>query len=134
MTVTREPSDVARLIKDRAAAKFAARFPELLVALELPADWTLESGPVLVIADDGDPMSMWPVATSPTIRGTSWTSGRNRTYAHAALGWLLSEHIPGIASVLPGTGVLDARDKDTGGDLASFTVLPRVKPVKTVTP
>lgn len=119
---------------DRAVVKFAARFPELTVALELPADWELGSDPVLVIADDGDPLQMWPVATSPTIRVTSWTSGRNRTYAHAALGWLLSEHIPGIAAVLPGTGVLDARDEDTRGDLASFTVLTRVKPVKTVTP
>jgi hypothetical protein len=134
VTVTREPVDVPRLIKDRAEVQFAVRFPELTVALELPSTWELGSDPVLVIADDGDPLGSWPVATSPTIRVTSWTSGRDRTYAHAALGWLLSTHIPGIASVLPGTGVLDARDKATQGDLASFTVLTRVKPVKTVTP
>jgi hypothetical protein len=123
----RQPIDVARVIKDWLKADLASRFPELLVVLELPSTWTLGSGPVLVIADVGGPMPMWPAATSPTIRGTSWTSGRNRTYVHAALGRLLSAHIPGIAAILPGTGVLDARDTKTRGDLASFTVRARAR-------
>ena len=123
----REPVDVARIIKDWLKADLATRFPELKVALELPADWSLGSNPVLVIADDGDPLGMWPVATSPTIRGTSWTSGRDRTYVHAALGRLLTARIPGIAAILPGTGVLDARDSKTRGDLSSFTVRARAR-------
>jgi hypothetical protein len=123
----REPVDVARLLKDWLKADLATRFPVLSVRLELPSDWTLGSDPVLVVADDGGPLDIWPVATSPTIRVTSWTSGRNRTYVHAALARLLSVSIPGVAAVLPGTGVLEARDSKTRGDLASFTVLTRVR-------
>lgn len=123
----REPVDVARVLKDWLKADLAARFPELSVTLELPADWSLGSNPVLVVADDGDTMSMWPAATSPTIRVTSWTSGRDRTYVHAALSRLLTVSVPGIAAVLPGTGVLEARDSRTRGDLASFTVRARAR-------
>lgn len=123
----REPVDVARLIKDWLKADLAERFPDLTVALELPADWSLGSPPVLVVTDDGDPLGMWPVAMSPTIRVTSWTSGRDRTYVHAALSRLLTARIPGIAALLPGTGVLDARDSKTKGDLASFTARARAR-------
>lgn len=129
----REPVDVARLVKDWLSNDLAARFPALSVRLELPPDWTLGSPPVLLVADDGAPMGMWPAATMPTIRVTSWTSGRETRYAYAALGRLLTAHIPGVASVLPGTGVLEARDSKTNGDLASFTVLTRVRTAKTPT-
>jgi hypothetical protein len=124
---SREPIDVARIIKDWLKADMATRFPALSVTLELPSDWTLGSNPVLVVADDGDPLVVWPAATSPTIRVTSWTSGRDRTYVHAALARLLSVPVPGIAAVLPGTGVLEARDAKTRGDLASFTVRARAR-------
>ncbi len=125
--VTREPVDVVRLLKDWLKADMAAHFPELSVALELPSDWALGSGPVLVLADDGGPLDDWPVATSPTIRGTSWTSGREPKYAYRAMSRLLTARIPGVAAVLPGAGFLEARDKATGGDLCSFTVLTRVR-------
>lgn len=123
----REPVDVKQVIKDWLKADLATRFPELSVVLELPSDWSLGSDPVLVVADDGDPMGMWPVATSPTIRVTSWTSGSDRTYVHAALPRLLTQRIPGITAILPGTGFLDARDPKTKGDLASFTVRARAR-------
>lgn len=125
----REPVDVARIIKDWLKADLAAQFPDLSVALELPSTWTLGSDPVLVVADDGDPMGMWPVATSPTIRVTSWTSGRNRTYVHKALARLLTQRIPGLGGkkLLPGAGILEARDSKTKGDLASFTVRARAR-------
>lgn len=122
-----EPVDVARIIKDWLKVDLAERFPDLAVVLELPSKWTLGSKPVLVVAADGDPLSVWPVATSPTIRVTSWTSGRDLTYVHAALARLLTQRIPGIAAVLPGTGVLEARDGNTKGDLASFTVRTRAR-------
>ncbi len=125
--MTREPVDVARLVKDWLKADLAARFPELTVSLELPASWKLGDDPVLLIADDGGPMDMWPAATAPTIRGTSWTSGREPKYAYAAMARLLTARIPGIAAVLPGAGFLEARDKPTGGDLTSFTVLTRAR-------
>lgn len=125
--VDREPVDVARIIKDWLKTDLASRFPTLKVVLELPADWTLGSGPVLLVADDGDPLEIWPAGTSPTIRVTSWTSGRDRTYIHAALARLLTARIPDIAAVLPGTGVLEARDETTRGDLASITVRARAR-------
>lgn len=124
----REPVDVALLIKDWLKQELAARFPELSVQLTLPADWSVGSAPVLVIADDGDPLGMYPAATSPTIRGTVWTSGREPKYVAAAMAALLSKRIAGIAAVLPGTLMLDAgRDSKNGGDLSSFTVRTRAR-------
>lgn len=122
-----EPKDVVRVVKDWLKADLAATFPSLTVTLELPSGWALGSDPVLVLADDGSPMNLWPAATSPTIRVTSWTSGRDRTYVHRALARLLTARIPGIAALLPGAGVVDARDPQTGGDLSSFTVRARAR-------
>lgn len=127
MSDDREPQDVKRVVKDWLKADLAVRFPELLVTLELPKDWTLGSGPVLLVADDGDPLLMWPVATSPTIRVTSWTSGVERKYAHAAMTRLLTVPVPGLAKIKKGTGPLDARDPKTKGDLTSFTVRARAR-------
>lgn len=123
---TFEPVDVASLVKNWLKADLAGRFPELTVALELPAKWKLGDDPVLVIADDGGPLDMWPAATAPTIRVTSWTSGRETKYAYAVMARLLTARIPGVAAVVPGAGFLEDRDSKTGGDLASFTVLTRV--------
>lgn len=125
--MTREPVDVARLVKDWLKTDLAARFPELSVRLELPATWAVGSTPVLVVADDGSTLDMWPAATDPTIRVTSWTSGRKPEYAYAAMSRLLTARIPGVAAILPGTGFLEARDSKNGGDLVSFTVLTRVR-------
>jgi len=124
-----EPVDVAKLVKDWLKADLATSFPELSVRLELPARWSALNGsdPVLLVADDGGPMGMWPAATAPTIRVTSWTAGRDTQYAYAAMGRLLSARVPGIAAILPGTGFLEARDSTTGGDLMSFTVRTRVR-------
>lgn len=129
LPAVREPVDVARLIKDwlKADADLAARFPELSFALELPADWTLDSDPVLVIADDGSTLDMWPAATDPTIRVTSWTAGRETKYAYAAMARLLTARVPGVAAILPGAAFLEARDKRTAGDLISFTVRTRAR-------
>ena len=123
----REPVDVALVVKDWLKAELAARFPDVSVRLELPHDWALGSQPVLVVADDGGPVNLWPVATSPQIRVTSWTSGRDRTIIHAAMGAILSSPIPGVAAILPGTSIIEARDSKTGGDLASFTVRARAR-------
>lgn len=122
-----EPKDVVRLVKDWLKADLADTFPSLTVTLELPSGWALGSDPVLVLADDGSPLDLWPAATSPTIRVTSWTSGRDRTYVHKALARLLTARIAGIAALLPGAGVVDARDPQTGGDLSSFTVRARAR-------
>ena len=52
--------------------------------------------------------------------------GRDRTHAHWAMAQLLGRVIP-VLLVLPGTGVLDARDPKTRADLASFTVRTRMR-------
>lgn len=127
LPAVREPVDVARLIKDWLKDDLGARFPELSVRLELPADWTLDSDPVLLVADDGSTLDMWPAATDPTIRVTSWTAGRETKYAYAAMVRLLTARVPGVAAILPGAAFLEARDKRTGGDLISFTVLTRAR-------
>lgn len=122
-----EPVDVARLIKDWLKTDLASRFPTLSVRLELPSTWKLGDNPVLVVADDGATMGMWPTATDPTIRCTSWTSGRDTSFAYAAMSRLLSARIEGVAAVRPATAFLEARDSSTGGDLVSFTVSTRVR-------
>lgn len=126
MTTLRTPADVAQLIKDELKQRAAVAHPDLRVVLEVPSDWSLGSGPVLLVADDGGPVH-YPIATYPTIRVTSWTSGRDRTYAHWALAQLLGTRFAGVSAILPGTGVLETRDSKTRGDLASFTVLARVR-------
>lgn len=129
--VEREAIDVPDVLCDWLALpeQLGTRFPELLVRLELPADWAPHvSPPVLLVEDDGDPMLLpVRVGTTPTQRVTSWTTGRDRRYIHAAMSLLLTRPIPRIAKLLPGTGVLDARDPTTGGDLASITVRARAR-------
>ena len=120
------PVDGAQIIKDWLKTRAAADHPDLRVVIELP-DWKFGAGPILVVADDSGPMDIWPVATSPQIRVTSWTSGRDRTYVNWAMAQLLGQVIPGVACVLPGTGILDARDPKTRADLASFTVRTRLR-------
>lgn len=123
--MTFEPVDVARLVKECLKTDLAGRFPELLVRLELPSNWKLGSPPVLIVANDGGPMSK--ALNSPATRVTSWTSGRDLTYVCAATGRLLAGRIPGLAAILPGSGILEARDKSTGGDLASVIVQARAR-------
>ncbi|EFG75247.1 hypothetical protein HMPREF0591_4810 [Mycobacterium parascrofulaceum ATCC BAA-614] len=125
MTFT--PVDVPQLIKDCLKNDLPPDFPELSVVLEFPADWTLGSDPVLVIADDGG--TVWKASTTTAIRMTSWTSGRDRTYVHAAVARLLAGKIPGVAAIVPGSvsGVLESRDESTGGDLASVIVRARAR-------
>lgn len=125
----REARDVPDIVQTWLGPEMAPRFPELDVVLSLPPGWELhKSRPCIVVEDDGDPMGLpVEVGTTPTTRLTSWTTGRDRRYIHAAMALLLTKPIPGLAKVLPGTGVLDARDPTTGGDLASITVRVRAR-------
>lgn len=122
-TVAVQPTDAAPLIK----AWLKPLVPGVTVRLEHDEDWGLGSAPELVIFDDGGPMNQWPINTSPTIRVTSWTTGRDVSIINRVLGLMLCTPIPGIANVLPGTAVLETRDSKTGADLASFTVRTRVR-------
>lgn len=122
----REPQDAAQIVKDWLKAQMAADFPELTVTLEL-GGWKLGDAPKLVVFDDSGPTDMWPVATSPTIRVTTWTSGRERKYVNRAIGLLLGKPVPGVAAILSGTSIVDGRDSRNDGDLASFTVRTRLR-------
>ncbi|UAJ16188.1 tail terminator [Gordonia phage Malibo] len=124
-----QPADAAQLVKDWLKPVVATRFPSVAVRLEHDDNWALGSDPELVVFDDSGPLDQWPVNTRPTIRVTSWTTGRDLQYIHHALGLMLCNRIPGIASVLPGTAVLETRDSKTGADLASFTVRTRVRTI-----
>jgi hypothetical protein len=121
------PVDAAQLIKDWLVLTLAPVFPELAIRLEHHQDWELGDGPELVVFDDSGPLDQWPVATRPTIRITTWTTGRDVSIANHVLGLMLCTPIPGIAQVLPGTAVIETRDPATGADLASFTVRTRVR-------
>ncbi|WP_336793014.1 hypothetical protein [Gordonia malaquae] len=127
MTI-RQPADPAQTIKDWLAVELPKIWPQVRVVLELPDDWELGADPVLVVADDAGPV-VWPILTAHTIRIYSMTTGRDTEYVRRALGLLLSQKVPGIASILPGTSVIEARDKRTRGDLASATVRVRARTV-----
>lgn len=124
-----EPSDALKPVKAFLIDQFAAAgAPFNTVRVALNADWEPGGGPQLVLFDDGGPME-WPIDTRVTVRATVWSTGRDlsRTIAHRAIGLLLSKPIPGVAQVLPGMNVMDARDSKTLAELATFTVRTRVR-------
>lgn len=121
----RTPIDTAQIIKDWLSAELAPIWPNLTVALENEG-WAFGDAPLLVVADDGGSMQ-WPVATKTTARIFSMTTGRDTEIVRRALGLLLCKPVPGIASILPGTSVIEARDKRTRADLASATVIVRAR-------
>ena len=124
-----EPVDVAYLVKNWLREQMMSEFSELSVALALGA-WKTGDNPRMVVFDDSGPNALWPVATDPTIRITTWTTGRGRRYAHRAMALLLGKTIPGIAAVLPGLGISETTDAKNDGNVVSFTVRTRVRTVR----
>lgn len=121
MKTARAPADPAKLVKNFLAGKIASSVAT--VGLGLPPEWTPDSLPAVVVFDDGG-LQSWPVATAPQVRVTAWAAGRTgaRDLAGRCLGWLLSEHVPGVTSIRPGSTLIDDRDPDNNGHMASFTV------------
>lgn len=125
MKPLRVPGDPARAIKDY----LAAVLPGLIdgdgptVGLNLPDDWEPASPPHLLVADDGGPTA-WPVTTTPRIRLTAWAAGRTvaRGVCGIALGVVLSHRIPGVATAGDPSALLEARDDNNDGLMASATV------------
>ncbi|CAM3038672.1 hypothetical protein [Skermania piniformis] len=122
------PTDPLPALREFLAERWAERDPRPRVALNLSSDWTRHTGPEVVLADDSGPMR-WPVETLPQLRVTVYAGGRSiaRDVAGVTLGWLLCLRVPGIAKILPGAALIDARDPDTTGHVASFTVRARVR-------
>lgn len=98
----------------------------------VPAGWTTDDDPLLIVADDGGPVR-WPIKSQHTIRMTAWAAGRTEARRIVALAaGLLGDGRPtGVAHVESGMGgVLDARDKTTGAVLASVLVTVHARTVE----
>ncbi|MGN2634624.1 hypothetical protein ACTD5D_39780 [Nocardia takedensis] len=124
------PGDPVTAVRLFLAPLVTAKYKGTRVAANLSPKWGPAAAPELVVFDDGGPLR-YPVETNPQIRVTVWGSGHDVVWSIAgyALGLLLSRRVPGIAKVLPATGLLEARDDHTGGLMCSFTVRTRVRTV-----
>lgn len=121
----RVPADPARIAKNYLASVVPALVPSPPPAfgMALAPNWTPSAAPIVVVFDDSGPM-VWPVSTSPTVRVTVWSNGRDRSRAIAALclGVLLAHRITGIASITDPTGLVEDIDPNNHGLMCSFTV------------
>lgn len=121
MTDVRVPGDAVPPIKAVLAAHFGER---MIAADELPDDFDpAASVPVIVVSDDGGPTT-WPIWTEPLIRCTVYANGKQtaRLLRREAMGVLLGAVPFGMHIRKTGIGYTEARDPDTGADMASFTV------------
>jgi hypothetical protein len=125
MKPVRLPADPAKTVKNHLASTVPALVaaPSPTFGLVVPSGWKLESAPALVVFDDSGP-SRWPVSTRPLLRVTVWANGRDRsrTIAGAALSVLMSQPVAAGLTITDPSGLLEARDSNTGGLLCSFTV------------
>lgn len=100
------------------------------IADEVPDDWHVDTdAPLIVVADDGGPID-WPVMSQPLVRCTAYANGKQtaKQLRRVSMGALLSAPVPGVAHIRrSGIGYTDARDPDTGADMASFTVTATVR-------
>lgn len=125
------PGDPKPPVKAALLALFAGDAgPRPRVAMDVPTDWDLKSGiPLVTVHDDGGPLQ-YPILSHHTIRVTVRANGNPlaRSIANRASG-NLHNHLPaGLEKVrLNGTALTEARDTDTGADLASFTVTATVR-------
>lgn len=123
----------ARLLKDHLKLHMAAKYPTLTYGLGLDKDWTPAKPPALVVFDDSGPvdsaMGGRLIRTRPTLRVVVWSDSRTLSgnIAAYALGQTLSRRAEGFAQILPGTGLLDARDTNNGGIMVSYTVRTRLR-------
>ncbi|WP_431231528.1 hypothetical protein ACQ856_18370 [Mycolicibacterium psychrotolerans] len=98
---------------------------------EVPDDWVVDTdAPLIVVADDGGPIT-WPVLSDPLVRCTVYANGKQtaKQLRRVSMGALLGARdvIPGGHIRKSGVGYTDARDQDTGADMASFTVTATVR-------
>ena len=99
------------------------------IADEVPDDWDVDTDvPLIVVADDGGP-TLWPVWSKPLVRCTVYANGKQtaKDLRRVTMGALLAGPVPGVHIGQSGIGYTDARDPDTGADLASFTVTATVR-------
>jgi hypothetical protein len=94
------------------------------VGVGVPAGWTATSPDHLQVVLDGTPRLEHPVIAHATIRlvARSASTTRAKALASKAMGLLCAHPSDdSIAGTGPYTGVLPARDPETGAELASVT-------------
>jgi len=119
------PPDAERVIIDFLTTALAARSQDVTVGVDLPTTWTTGTKPHVQVALDGTPSVQYPIMARASIRVTCWHAYTTTAKALAALCQALLCAHPGsvsVASVQPLTGVLPARDPDSGAQLASVSV------------
>lgn len=104
--------------------------PSVTIGFGLREGWTTKMPPHVAVFDDSGPMQ-WPIVTQPQVRITTWARDYDdaRRISGLCLGLLLTHSVPGIAQVLPGASLFDARDSRTGGHMVSFTARTKVRTV-----
>jgi hypothetical protein len=123
----------ARLLKDHLKLHMSTKYPALTYGLGLDKDWTPAKPPALVVFNDGGPLEYGAggrlITTRPTLRVVVWSDGLTLSgnIAAYALGQTLSRKAEGFSQILPGTGLLDARDTNNGGIMVSYTVRTRLR-------
>jgi hypothetical protein len=104
------------------------------VVRDVPDKWTPSVGPVVLVADDGGPLN-WPVMSRNTVRVTVFAEGKDaaRLIALRCAGHLHDNTPAGITHVFRDGGtILEARDPQTGADMASFLITATVRTVEIV--
>lgn len=119
------PPDAERVTIDILTAALAARSVTATVGVNIPTTWTTASTQHLQVALDGTPSLQYPILARATVRLTAWASSTTAAKALVSLAQGLMCSHPGdvsVSSVQALTGVLPARDPDSGAQLASVTV------------
>ncbi|MFN6543915.1 hypothetical protein [Mycolicibacterium nivoides] len=130
--MTRVQADIVPGIQDWLAAQDLGT--TVRVRTSMPANWKPTDGPLLIVADDSGPVR-WPIKSQHTVRLTAYAAGRTeaRRIVSLAAG-KLAESKPrpaGIANISGDmSGVLDAKDKETGAMLASVLLTAHAKTVE----
>jgi hypothetical protein len=131
MADVRVPGDAVPPVKAKLAAHFGAT---MRIADEFPdpqgqEPWTVDSPtPLLVVSDDSGP-TMWPVWSEPLIRGTVYAKGLQtaKLLRRRAIGALFDGPVGDLYIDRNRIGYVDARDPNSGADMASFTVTATVR-------
>jgi len=119
------PPDAEHVAVDYLTSALLARAQDVTVGVNIPATWVAGTKPHVQVALDGTPIVEYPILFRSTIRVTCWHASTTTAKALAALCQAILCAHPGsvqVASVQPLTGVLPARDPDTGVQLASISV------------
>jgi len=119
------PPDAEHVAVDYLTSVLAARTQDVTVGVNIPATWVAGTKPHVQVALDGTPIVEYPILFRSTVRVNCWHASTTTVKALAALCQALLCAHPGsvqVASVQPLTGVLPARDPDTGAQLASISV------------